>query len=283
MRDILLIAKREYLEQVRGRAFKITTILIPVIFGVVIAISVLAGKYSGSGKHFIVAANNATLAEDVRAQLLSDKEAELQVDVLAPATDSDRQKLVTQVSQKQIDGFLWLTQDAQGQTTAVYAGRSSGDFSTASRLSDSLDKAILQQQLTGHGLSTDAAATLTKGVKIKTRQVRDGREVDSSTLGSFIAAYVMAFLLTFTVMMYGMNVGRSVIQEKTSRIFEVMLSTVEPKSMLAGKLIGIGAVGLTQLAIWAAAAGIFSSTALAASLMTGEFQIHVSIPEIMLF
>jgi ABC-2 type transport system permease protein len=283
MRDILLIARREYQEQVRGRAFKITTILIPVIFAAIIAISVLAGKYSGSGKHFVVAANNATLAEDMRAQLLSDKDANLTVDILAPASDSDRQKLVEQVSQKQIDGYLWLTQEANGKTTAVYAGRSTGDFSTASRLSDALDKAILEQQLTGHGLSAENAAALTKGVKIKTRQVRDGKEVDSSTLGSFIAAYVMAFLLTFTVMMYGMNVGRSVIQEKTSRIFEVMLSTVEPKAMLAGKLIGIGAVGLTQLAIWAAAAAIFSSTAVAATLMTGEFQIHVSIPEIILF
>ena len=94
MRDIQLIAKREYLERIRGKAFKITTILIPVIFGVVIAISVLAGKYSGSGKHFVVAANNATLAQDMRAQLLADKDADLQVDVLAPATDSDRQKLV---------------------------------------------------------------------------------------------------------------------------------------------------------------------------------------------
>ena len=111
MRDIWLIAKREYLEQVRGKAFKITaTILIPVIFGVVIAISVLAGKYSGSGKHFVVAANNATLAEDVQAQLLTDKDANLQVDVLAPAIDSDRQQLADRVTQKQLDGYLWLTQ-----------------------------------------------------------------------------------------------------------------------------------------------------------------------------
>src|SRR5208337_2743906 len=100
--------------------------------------------------------------------------------------------------------------------------------------------------------------------------------------GTFIAAYVMAFLLTFTVMMYGMNVGRSVIQEKTSRIFEVMLATVEPKEMLAGKLIGIGAVGLTQLAIWALAATIFSS-ALAATLMTDDFKVQISVPQIALF
>jgi len=283
MRNILLIAKREYLEQVRGKAFKVTTILIPVIFAVVIAISVLAGKYSGSGKHLVVAANNVTLAEDVRAQLLNDKVADLKVDVIAPTADSDRQELVDEVSQKQIDGFLWLTQDAIGRTAAVYAGRSSGDFSTASRLDDAVDRAIVEQQLTLHRVTADDAANFTKGIKIKTRQVRDGKEVDSSTFGTFIAAYVMAFLLTFTVMMYGMNVGRSVIQEKTSRIFEVMLATVEPKEMLAGKLIGIGAVGLTQLAIWALAAAIFFSSALAATLMTDDFKVQISVPQIALF
>ena len=61
-----------------------------------------------------------------------------------------------------------------------------------------------------------------------------------------------------------------------------MLSTVEPRDMLAGKLIGIGAVGLSQLAIWAAAAAIFSTTALAASVMTGELTIHISVPQIII-
>jgi len=82
MREILLIAKREYLEQVRGKAFKVTTILIPVIFAVVIAISVLAGKYSGSGNHLAVASNNTMLAEDVRTQLLTDKVANLKAQIL---------------------------------------------------------------------------------------------------------------------------------------------------------------------------------------------------------
>jgi ABC-2 type transport system permease protein len=285
MRDIFLIARREFLEQVRGKAFKITTILIPVLFGVVIAISVLAGKYSGSGKHFVVASNDTSLADKVREQLLANKDADLTVDILDihTATDADRQKLIDQIMQKQIDGYLWIPEDPNGHTTAVYAGRSTGDFSTASRLSDALDKAIVEEQLIGHGVTVEDAAALTKGVQIKTRQVHDGKEIDSSTLGSFIGAYVMAFLLTFTVMMYGMNVGRSVIQEKTSRIFEVMLSTVEPRDMLAGKLIGIGAVGLTQLAIWTAAAAIFSTTALAGSVMTGALTIHISVPQIILF
>ena len=72
----------------------------------------------------------------------------------------------------------------------------------------------------------------------------------SNSLKSFFGAYAMMFLIYFTVVFYGMNVARSVVEEKTSRIFEVLLSTVQPQSLMAGKLLGVGAAGLTQMAIW---------------------------------
>src|SRR5580658_1670604 len=277
MRDIWLIAKREYLEQIRGKAFKVTTILIPVVFVSIFSISFFASKNSGSGKHIAIAANDAALANRVRDQLVADKDARMTVDVIAPAADAIRQQLLAEVDQKELDGFLWLSADADGgNASATYAGRASGDFATTARLSDAVDHAVVQQRLTAHGIAAGDVEALTSDVKIHTEQVKNGKEVSSNAFGTFWAAYIMAFLLSFTVVMYGMNVGRSVIQEKTSRIFEVMLSVVKPEDMLAGKLIGIGAVGLSQLAIWAAAAGIFSTTALAASVMTGELTIHIS-------
>ena len=161
--------------------------------------------------------------------------------------------------------------------------RASGDFATTARLSDAVDHAIVQQRLTAHGIAAGDVEALTSDVKIQTEQVKNGKEVSSSAFGTFWAAYIMAFLLSFTVVMYGMNVGRSVIQEKTSRIFEVMLSTVKASDMLAGKLIGIGAVGLTQIAIWAAAALLFTGSALATQIMAGQFKVELSVPEVILF
>lgn len=284
MRDILLIAKREYLEQVRGKAFKITTILIPVIFAAIIGISFLAGKNSGTGKHVVIASDDGALAQRVSEELLADKDAHMSVDVVSPATDADRQGLVAKVDGKGLDGFLWLTAETKDQrATATFVARSSGDFATTGRLSDAVDHAIVQQRLTAHGISADDAKTLTTGVKIETEQVKNGKEVSSSNFGTFIAAYVMAFLLTFSLMMYGLNVGRSVIQEKTSRIFEVMLATVKPSDMLGGKLIGIGAVGITQLAIWAGAAALLAGSAMAQKAMSGGVKIQISPVEIALF
>src|SRR5437899_3589542 len=81
----------------------------------------------------------------------------------------------------------------------------------------------------------------------------------------FFATFGMVMVLYMTVLLYGINVMRYILEEKTSRIMEVMLSTASAKEMMAGKILGVGAVGLTQVGIWAATAGVLSAGTLAAS------------------
>ncbi len=283
MRDIWLIAKREYLEQVRGKAFKVTTILIPLLFIGIFALIAVAGKNSGVGKHIVIATADPALAARIREPLVADKDAKMTVDVVAAATESDHQQLLDEVDQKQIDGFLWLETPVNGPVNATFESRSSGDFATEGRLQNAVNHALVEQRLAARGISTTDVESLTKPIDLATVQVKNGKETVSNALSTFWAAYAMAFLLSFTVVMYGMNVGRSVIQEKTSRIFEVMLATVKPGDLLAGKLIGIGAVGLTQIAIWVTAAALFAGSALGVRLMSGDFKIHVSAAQVVLF
>ena len=284
MHNIWLIAKREYLEQVRGKAFKITTILVPSIFIAIFGVMYLAGKNSGTGKHIAIASSDAVLAQRIGGQLSSDKDAQMKVEVIAPATEEDRQRLMERVDSKDLDGFLWLQMaPGQSQPTGTYESRTSGDFATVGRLTDALTRAAMQQELTARGLSAKDVDSLTKDIKIETLQIQNGKTSSSSAMGTFWAAYGMAFLLSFTTIMYGMNVGRSVIQEKTSRIFEVMLASVKPEEMLAGKLIGVGSVGITQLAIWIAAATVLAGSAFAAKFVSGDMAVHVSYALVALF
>jgi ABC-2 type transport system permease protein len=284
MHNIWLIAKREYLEQVRGKAFKITTVLIPAIFLGIFGVMYLAGKNSGTGKHIVIASNDGALAHRVQLQLLSDKEAQMNVEVVSPAGDAERQQLTDRVDRKDLDGFLWLQiLPGQSQPSGTYESRTSGDFATVGRLTDAVTRSAMQQELTARGLSASDVDSLTKDIKIETLQIQNGKTSSSNAMGTFWAAYVMAFLLSFTVVMYGMNVGRSVIQEKTSRIFEVMLASVKPEEMLAGKLIGVGSVGITQIGIWIVAASIFAGSALAAKFLSGEMAVHVSWVQVVLF
>jgi ABC-2 type transport system permease protein len=282
MRNILLIARREYLEQVRGKAFKVTTILIPLVFMGIMAVAILPGKYWGTGKHLAVATQSPALAERLRDQLTADKDAKMTVEIVAPVTDADRQRLHEEMDRKQIDGFLWVDVPANGQERVTYVSRSAGDLTTEERLDNSVNHALLEQRLVNREIPAADVAPLTGDVDITTMLYRDGRELPSSALSTLFLGYAMSFLLTFTVVMYGMNVGRSVIQEKTSRIFEVMLSTVKASDMLAGKLIGIGAVGLTQIVIWIVLGALLFSSAMVTTWMAGMAKPQIPVAEIIL-
>ena len=284
MRNVLLVAKREYLEQVRGRAFKMTTFGVPAIFAAILGIAFLSSRGLGAGKHLAIASNDALLATEIRGQLVGNKDTKTRVDVISPAAKTDRDALIDQVKTKSIEGFLWIDSLPGQAPTATYTSQSSADFITGARMEEAVNHALLDARLQSGGLQHDAAEKLVKGIPVDTFQVRkDGTVVKSSATASFWKGYVMAILLSMTTMVYGMNVARSVIQEKTSRIFEVMLSIARPTDMLAGKLIGVGAVGLTQIGIWLIAGAIILRTPLASTMMSGTFAVHISLLETVLF
>jgi ABC-2 type transport system permease protein len=287
MRNILLVAKREYLEQIRGRAFRMTTILVPAAFALIMGIGYLSSIGLGSNKHVAIAADDVVLANDIRSQMLDEKEAKATVDVIAPATAEDRASLLKQVQSKAIDGFLSIQsapESADGLPIVTYTSQSAGDFTTSSRLKEAVNHAIVNERLSKGGMSQAAADAVNKGVTLATFQVKkDGSVVKSNAIASFYKGYVMAILLSMTTVMYGLNVARSIIQEKTSRIFEVMLSISKPGDLLAGKLVGVGLVGLTQILIWVAAAAAIVASPLAAASMSGDFAVHFSWVEGILF
>ncbi len=284
MRNMLLIAKREYLEQVRGRAFRVTTVGLPALFALIVGVGYLSTLGIGGNKHMAIAAGNKALADDLRSRLLSDKETKTTVDVVAPATQQDRAALLGDVRSKNIDALLWIDASQGALPKATYYSQSSGDFITTSRLKDALNNSLVDVHLTSGGMNASDADALVKGVDLNTFQVKkDGSIVKSNAEGSFWKGYVMAILLSMTTMIYGMNVARSVIQEKTTRIFEVMLATAKPSDLLAGKLVGVAAVGLTQIIIWLVAAAVILVSPFTAAFLSGDLAIHFSWEEAVLF
>jgi len=284
MRNTLLIAKREYLEQIRSRAFKLSTIGLPAALALVFGISYFSSLGLGAHKHLAIAGDDAALANNIRARLTSGKDSKAVIDVVAPASPEDRALLTEKVRTRAIDGLLWIETPAGGVPSATYYSQSAGDFMSGERLKDALDDSLVSEHLTAGGMQQTAADQLLKGVKIHGFQVKkDGQLVKSNAMASFWKGYVMALLLTMTTMIYGLNVARSVIQEKTSRVFEVMLATVKPSDMLAGKLVGAGAVGLTQIGIWLVTGAAIFVSPIAAAVLTGDFVIQFSWVECVLF
>ncbi|HEX3893337.1 MAG TPA: ABC transporter permease [Terracidiphilus sp.] len=284
MRNILLIARREYLEQVRGRAFRMTTIGLPAVFAGILGVGYLSSLGLGANRHMTVVAANVALANQIRDQLVGDKDAKAHVDVITQPTQQLHDTLVRQVQTAQLDGLIWVDTEPGKIPTGSFISESSGDFITAARVKSALTHAVLDERLTSGGMKQNDADNLVDGVTLDTLQVKkDGSLVKTNAQASLWKGYVMALLLSMTTMIYGMNVARSIIQEKTSRIFEVMLAIARPGDLLAGKLIGVGAVGLTQIGIWLVAGAVLLFSPLAAALMSGEFAVHFTWTEAILF
>ncbi len=198
--------------------------------------------------------------------------------MVAPASDADRAALNRRVEDKALDGYLWLDRKPDAAVPeATFVSRSAGDLFSLGGLESAVNHGLERELLVNHGVSSTEIAEMARSTDIQTVQIHQGQLVPSNSLKSFFGAYAMMFLIYFTVVFYGMNVARSVVEEKTSRIFEVLLSTVEPQSLMAGKLLGVGAAGLTQLAIWFVLVSAIITTSAGASVGSGglaAFGIH---------
>ncbi len=283
MREALLIAKREYLERVRSKAFRISTVLIPLVFAGVFGIGAFSGKMASGARNIVVASNDPVLAQCTRTELLrvrTDNDdangrrntppAHLRVEIKSPVAESDLAALNHQVESKAIDGYLWLkVQPGQAVPEATYVSRGSADFIGADKMQGAIGDALVREALMKHGVASAQADELLRDVDLKTQQVKNGEAVASDASKGFWGAYIMAFILYFAVVFYGMNVAHSVVAEKTSRVFEVLLATAKPESLMAGKLLGVGAAGLTQMAVWITAVLLLSASAVGAELGQG--------------
>jgi ABC-2 type transport system permease protein len=115
---------------------------------------------------------------------------------------------------------------------------------------------VTRQQLSASGLKAAQIEEALKPVAIESVRIAAGRELRGSGTGKFLEIVVMVMLLYMAVLLYGISVMRSVLDEKNSRVMEVLLSSASSTELMTGKLIGVGAVGLTQVVVWAAMAGI---------------------------
>jgi ABC-2 type transport system permease protein len=297
MRNIWLVIKREYLERVRQRSFIVLTLLLPAIMIGAFAIPAkLSSMKSSTMKRLVVVTSTPQFGEIVRQQLLTaskpdddasgpnkdkDKQDDFEdkpgrdyaIEVDANASEAEKTALRNRVNSGGIDGFLWLSDDAVAERTVTYYGRESGGFLEKSWLKDQLDRAILLQELAKRGVSGAQVDQLLRPVKLETMRVEGGKETKANEKGMFFTIFGMVMLLYTAVIFYGVSVMRAVLEEKNSRVMEVLLSSATSTELMAGKLIGVGAVGLTQIGIWIVMAGVYALPALAASASTGEIHI----------
>jgi len=196
------------------------------------------------------------------------------VDVSTNATPAEREALTQKVNQKQLDGFLWATPDAIAAGKLDFVTNDTSSFIENGVLGQTVADALRRHALKTRGLQPNEIEAALKRVEVEPVSPKGKNAPDPQKM--VIPTLVFVMIMYMTVLLYGINVMRSILEEKTSRIMEVMLSTATSREMMAGKIFGVGAVGLTQVGIWAVAAAGVAGYAAAASGMMKMFKVAMN-------
>jgi ABC-2 type transport system permease protein len=269
--NILVIGKREYLQRAKTKAFWITTLILPLFVAAVsIVPSLLLAKSKTSQKIVVVdetgkvgsalvAKMNSQESEAPKkeARGFSRRQGEEQMasfdaETEPPAADRTAQRaaLDRRVMGKDLDAWVWIGPEAFADKPVEYHARSVSNVLTQAALRDDISAVVRQVRFREAGIDPARVDELGRSVRLDTQKVSATGSRAEGGLGAAALAMVLFFILYIAIIMWGQQVMQGVLEEKGSRVIEVVISCVTPFELMMGKLLGICLLGLTQLAIW---------------------------------
>jgi ABC-2 type transport system permease protein len=248
------VIRREYLERVRSKAFIIGTVLGPILLGSMMVIPVLIADQTGKLLRVAVLDESGRLQAAVEKALSTarfDGEARFDVQPSPEGSFDTREAALKEaVLEARLDGYLLLPQDAVAESTASYFGRTVSNRIDLTRMQRTVKEVVISHRLAEAGLDAERVKNLARDVDLRTIRLTDeGESEDRGT--QMIFAIILLMILYTSILMWGQGVMTSIIEEKSSRVIEVVASGVPATQLLAGKLFGVGAAGLTQFVVWA--------------------------------
>ena len=263
MHDILLIIRREFKERVASRSFVVGTLLFPLLMVGLIMLPRLVGSGGTERTLALVNEGPAGVGEAFAAALgaapRSSDENTYKVVPIGGRFSDLRDSLNARVESKEIDGYVVLPPDVLDSGLIVFRARNIGSFAVMRDLRAAGNRAVQGERLKTAGIGAPAVAALIAPVKVDEARITAGGEEQGGALSTFLSAYVVAFLIYLMTTIYGVAVMRSVLEEKTSRIAEVLMSTIRASHLMAGKIIGVGSAAVAQVLIWGALVALIVS------------------------
>lgn len=258
LRKFGVVYRREFMERVRSKWFLVVTLLGPVFFAIISLAGPIIGARSGTSRGIanviVLDATGAGLGDKVAEAIHAARpdSARPEARVVTPATLAAAESLATQqVIRKERTGYLVLDGKTLAGTEMRYAGRNATSMVDVSTIERAVQRVVLTTRLEREGISPDRVAMLTNvRIDAKTEKITDKGREGAGGMASLLFAYVIFFLLYMILAIYGQTILRGVMEEKTTRVAEVVVSSARPTTLLMGKVLGISSVALAQLAIW---------------------------------
>jgi len=249
MNKIIIILKQEYLKRVRKKSFILLTILIPFIFIGMFALIIFLSINDDKQERRIAVYDESAI---FLGKLDQDGFTTFHF-----IPEQEYNNIKNNLGESGFYALLYIPQNIYVSNTARLISDKQLPIELSEQieyeLSDFIEQEKRQRVIDEIGVANleERLASARTNIKLNTLKVsQSGETTKSSSAVAFIASYAMGFIIYFFVFMYGAMVMRSVMEEKKSRIIEVIISSVKPYQLMAGKIIGTALVGLTQVAIW---------------------------------
>ncbi len=238
---IKVIIRHEFMTRIRSKAFIIATLLAPLGLIAIIAIPIIATTLSED-----VAKTVAVVDPSHRiAPLLVKEDSSMFF-----ASNSTEANLAEDIRQKRINGYLLVPEHIGGNDTVQLFSSGGGGLMFHGKVEDAVQRVIRHERMVLAGADTTIMSVMKKSVPYATKKLSEkGVEKDSGDLLALIG-YALGFFIYMMMFIYGGMVMRAVLEEKTNRIVEVIASSAKPFEIMLGKILGVGGMGLVQIAIW---------------------------------
>lgn len=292
MRKFLAVVKREYLQRVRTKMFIIMTILGPVIMVILTVVpAMLFSMKAGEATRIAIVDQSGKLYERVRDSILRDDDKKgarteqnieqnfnsnsqerikkagaamkVSYDVRqAPLgnrpLDEIKRELSAEVLKDKLDGYIILPPDVLEQGKVESHWRNTSDVVTRGQIEDRLSRAVVAQRMAEANIDAARVDEMSRPVEMSAEKVTESGSEKDSGGGGFFLVLAIGILILIMITTYGQIILAAVVEEKETRIAEVLFSSVRAFPLMMGKLIGVSLLALTQYAIWALAFALFA-------------------------
>jgi ABC-2 type transport system permease protein len=290
MGKFFAVVRREYLERVRSRWFLIATLFGPVFFGALMFLpAIISSKEKASGdasKIIIIDATGDRLGDRVSNALsggMAATSSQAQVRVVRADSVAPAESLATRaVMNDEFKGYMVLDSGTIAGRVARYSGSNTTAIFDMQQLNRAVQHEVLALRLEHSGVDPEVGRQLTAlNVNLTTERLTKRGRGGSGNVSIFFGLAV-AMLLYMTIFIYGLNVLRGVLEEKQTRVAEVVIASISSTKLLLGKVVGVGAVGFTQLVLWMVMSYVMYSIRAPILRAMGIAQMPSGLPEVSL-
>ena len=253
---VIALIKRELQEKLLSKAFVLMTLLLPVFMIGIVGVQTFIMSFESEGNKIEIVTYSDTLEVKLNEIILDEffvKNGSL-IPTVKTIPEIEFEKYLSEKENEllsgQLDGIIFIPKSALKDKKVKYYSKTPKNFRLLEKIDNPINQVLVEQYFSSKNIPVEELEYARKWVDITSFKISEGEDIKEEGYGGLILSYLFSFLLYLSLIMMGSMVMQAVIQEKSNRIVEVLLSSVTSKELMTGKILGAAITGVLQMSIW---------------------------------